>query len=115
MCIVVGAHCLAGGTGYSAGGQTVSGWFDSIKRERNELKKKRNLKEEERKKRTGIIERAVKPYSASLALLVESCGQSKRRAHIYSLDTPALETNNFRTVTERVRELFRLKFIPAFN
>ncbi len=50
MCIVVGAHCLVGGTGYSAGGQTVSGWFDSIKRERNELKK-RNLKEEERKKR----------------------------------------------------------------
>jgi hypothetical protein len=50
VCIVVGAHCLVGGTGYSAGGQTVSGWFDSIKRERNELKK-RNLKEEERKKR----------------------------------------------------------------
>ncbi len=42
---------------------------------------------------------------------MESCGQSKRRAHVYSLDTPALETNNFRTVTERVRELFRLKFI----
>jgi hypothetical protein len=73
--------------------------------------KKKGIWKKKKKEETGIIERAVKPYSASLALLVESCGQWKSRAHVYSLDTPALETNNFRTVTERVRELFRLKFI----
>ena len=50
----------------SAGGHTLSGWFDSIK------EKKRQKKE------TGIIERGVKPYR------ILRCGNPVKRSDVSS-------------------------------